>query len=216
MKKNLTELVFIVDRSGSMGGLESDTIGGINATLAKNRKLDGEAIVSIVLFDNTSEVLVDRVPIEQVKDLSREDYQVRGCTALLDAVGDSIRHIGRVQGYMPDEYKAEHVIFVITTDGLENASQRHSYNDVKRAIEQRTEEGWEFVFLGANIDAVGEAARIGIAADRAATYVADGAGIDVMYEGVAEACCAMRRASAGERIGAAWKSAIDRDSSARG
>lgn len=193
MKKGLTELVFIVDRSGSMGGLESDTVGGINATLAKNREVDGEAIVSIVLFDNTAEVIVDRVPINQVKDLTREDYQVRGCTALLDAVGNSIRHIGRVQGYMPDDYKAEHVIFVVTTDGLENASQRHSYADVKRSIEQRTEEGWEFVFLGANIDAVGEAARIGISADRAATYIADEAGSDVMYDGVAKACCAMRR-----------------------
>lgn len=215
MKKGLTELVFIVDRSGSMGGLESDTVGGINATLAKNREVDGEAIVSIVLFDNTAEVIVDRVPINQVKDLTREDYQVRGCTALLDAVGDSIRHIGRVQGYMPDDYKAEHVIFVVTTDGLENASQRHSYADVKRAIEQRTEEGWEFVFLGANIDAVGEAARIGISADRAATYIADEAGSDVMYDGVAKACCAMRSASPGSRIGSAWKAGIERDAAKR-
>ena len=216
MKKGLTELVFIVDRSGSMGGLESDTVGGINATLAKNRKVEGEANVSIVLFDNTSEVLVDRVPIEKVKDLTLDDYQVRGCTALLDAVGDSIRHIGRVQGYMPDEYKAEHVIFVITTDGLENASQRHTYDDVKRAIGQRTEEGWEFVFLGANIDAVGEAARIGIQEDRAATYIADEVGSSVMFKGMADACCEIRSASVGERIGSAWKSAIERDAAKRG
>ena len=216
MKKDLTELVFIVDRSGSMGGLESDTVGGINATLARNRAVEGEAIVSIVLFDNEAEVLVDRAPIEDVKDLTTADYQVRGCTALLDCVGDSIRHIKRVQGYMPDEHKAEHVIFVITTDGLENASKHHTYQDVKRAIEQCTEEGWEFIFLGANIDAVGEAARIGIAPDRAATYIADEAGSSVMYEGVAEACCSMRRAGIGERIGAAWKGMIERDTASRG
>ena len=215
MKKGLTELVFIVDRSGSMGGLESDTVGGINATLAKNREAEGEAIVSIVLFDNTAEVLVDRVDITKVKDLTRDDYQVRGCTALLDCVGDSIRHIKRVQGYMPDEYKAEHVIFVITTDGLENASQRHTYQDVKRAIEQRTEEGWEFIFLGANIDAVSEAARIGIAEDRAATYLADAPGSAVMYDGVAKACCSMREASFGERISAKWKETIEHDTAKR-
>ena len=215
MKKGLTELVFIIDRSGSMGGLESDTIGGINATLAKNRGVEGEATVSIVLFDNTSDVLVDRVPIAQVKDLTRDDYQVRGCTALLDSVGDSIKHIARVQGYMPDDYKAEHVIFVITTDGLENASTRYSYADVKRAIEQRTEEGWEFVFLGANIDAVSEAERIGIGAHRAATYIADEAGSATMYDGVADACCEMRTMSFGERIGAGWKKQIERDTAAR-
>ena len=215
MKKGLTELVFIVDRSGSMGGLESDTIGGINATLAKNRAAEGEAVVSIVLFDHEAEVLVDRVPLPDVKDLTLKDYQVRGCTALLDCVGDSIRHIGRVQGYMPEEHKAEHVIFVITTDGMENASKRHSYDDVKRAIEQRTEEGWEFVFLGANIDAVEEAARIGIAADRAATYIADGEGSNVMYESVANACCEMRSASLGKRIGGKWKACIERDTAAR-
>ena len=215
MKKGLTELVFIVDRSGSMGGLESDTVGGINATLAKNRETEGEAIVSIVLFDNTAEVLVDRVDITKVKDLTRDDYQVRGCTALLDCVGDSIRHINRVQGYMPDEYKAEHVIFVITTDGLENASQRHTYQDVKRAIEQCTEEGWEFIFLGANIDAVSEAARIGITEDRAATYLADAPGSAAMYGSVAEACCSMRKASFGERISAKWKETIEHDTAKR-
>ena len=215
MKKGLTELVFIVDRSGSMGGLETDTVGGINATLAKNRAAEGEAIVSIVLFDNEAEVLVDRVSIEKVKDLTMDDYQVRGCTALLDCVGDSIKHIKRVQGYMPDEYKAEHVIFVITTDGYENASKRHTYEDVKRAIEQCTEMGWEFIFLGANIDAVGEAARIGISADRAATYIADELGSDIMYEGVAEACCSMRMADFGERVSGAWKQKIECDTASR-
>ena len=216
MKKGLTELVFVVDRSGSMGGLESDTIGGINATLARNREAEGDAIVSIVLFDNDSKVLVDRVPIDQVRDLTERDYQVRGCTALLDCLGGSIRHIERVQGYMPDDHKAEHVIFVITTDGYENASQRYTYADVKRAIEQRTEEGWEFVFLGANIDAVGEAARIGISADRAATYIADGEGSAVMFEGLAKACVSMRCASAEASMGADWKRSIEEDVAARG
>ena len=216
MKKGLTELVFIVDRSGSMGGLESDTIGGINATLARNREAEGEAIVSIVLFDNVADVLVDRQPLAEVPDLTRDDYQVRGCTALLDAVGDSVKHIARVQGYMPDDHKAEHVIFVITTDGLENASTRWSYDDVRRVIEQRTEEGWEFVFLGANIDAVGEAARIGIAEDRAATYIADAEGSATMFEGVADACTGMRALGAGMRLGGLWKKGIERDTARRG
>lgn len=216
MKKGLTELVFIVDRSGSMVGLEDDTVGGINAVLARNREAEGEAIVSIVLFDNEAEVLVDRVPLAEVRDLTREDYWVRGCTALLDSLGGSIRHIGRVQGYLPDEYRAEHMIFVVTTDGMENASTRYSYEEVKRMVEARTEEGWEFMFLGANIDAVGEAARIGIKSDRAAKYVPDGEGTSVMYDAVADACCGMRSASVGSRIGSAWKRSVERDSAKRG
>ena len=216
MNKDLTELVFIVDRSGSMGGLESDTIGGINATLAKNRALEGDANVSIVLFDTTVDVIVDRKPIAEVADLNAKDYQVRGCTALLDAVGDSIKHIKRVQGYMPEEYKAERVIFVITTDGLENASSRYSYADVKKAIEARTEEGWEFIFLGANIDAVGEAGRLGINADRAATYLADSEGSTVMYDAIAEATCSMRSAPQGMPISGNWKEKVERDTAKRG
>ena len=215
MKKGLTELVFIVDRSGSMGGLESDTIGGINATLAKNRQLDGEANVSIVLFDTQFDTIVDRKPLAEVANLTEKDYQVRGCTALLDALGTTIEHIKQVQGYMPDEYKAEKVIFVITTDGLENASSRYSYADVKRAIDERTEEGWEFIFLGANIDAVGEAGRLGIRADRAATYVADSYGSTVMYDAVADATCCMRQAPAAAPIGGGWKRAIERDTAKR-
>ena len=216
MKKGLTELVFVVDRSGSMGGLESDTIGGINATLAKNRKVDGDANVSIVLFDTTFDTIVDRKPIAEVANLTEKDYQVRGCTALLDALGKTIKHIKKVQGYMPDEYKAEHVIFVITTDGLENASKRYSHADVKRMIEACTEEGWEFVFLGANIDAVGEAGRLGINADRAATYVADSYGNTVMYDAVAEVTCSMRSAAPSAHIGGAWKTKIERDTARRG
>ncbi len=211
MKKGLTELVFIVDRSGSMAGLEDDTVGGINAVLARNRAAEGEAIVSIVLFDNEAEVLIDRAPLAEVSDLTRKDYWVRGCTALLDSLGGSIRHIGRVQGYLPEECRAEHVIFVVTTDGMENASRRYSYDEVKRMVEARTEEGWEFMFLGANIDAVGEAARIGISPDRATEYVSDGIGTNVMYGAVADACCEMRSAPAGSRIGSSWKRLVERD-----
>ena len=216
MKKNLTELVFVVDRSGSMGGLESDTIGGINATLAKNRKLDGECMVSIVLFDNSADVLVDRVDIREVSDLTEADYQVRGCTALLDTLGDSIAHIDRVQRYMPSEYKAEKVIFVITTDGQENASKRHDYASVKKAVEQHVEQGWEFVFLGANMDAISEAGRIGIRPDRAATYLADSEGSKVMFATVGTFTEALRCANACVDLGAEWKEDIEHDLEARG
>ena len=214
MSGNKTELVFIVDRSGSMGGLESDTIGGINATLAKHRELDGDAIVSIVLFDNIPTVIVDRKPIREVADLTVRDYQVQGCTALLDALGGSMRHIERVQRYMPEGHKASKVIFVITTDGLENSSREYTYDQVRSEVERHTENGWEFLFLGANIDAIGEAGRIGICADRAATYVADELGSKVMYDSVAEATCLM--ACSSERINADWKQAIEKDETARG
>lgn len=216
MKKNLTELVFVVDRSGSMCGLEDDTVGGLNATLQRNREIDGECIVSIVLFDNKSTVLVDRKPIGEVKNLTRRQYQPGGCTALLDAVGDAVRYIDRVQTILPEEYRAEHVMFSIITDGMENASRHRSYEEVKRMIETQQERGWEFVFLGANIDAVGEAARIGISADRAATYIADGEGSAVMFEGLAKACVSMRCASAEAPMGADWKRSIEEDVAARG
>ena len=144
------------------GGLESDTIGGFNATLDRHRNAEGEAVVSTVLFDNETKVLHDRMPIAKVPAMTERDYQVRGCTALLDAVGGAIRHITRVHGYLPEEYRPEHTIFVITTDGYENASRRYDYSTVKRMIEEKKESGWEFLFLGANIDAVGEAAKIGI------------------------------------------------------
>ena len=216
MKKGLTELVFVIDRSGSMGGLENDTIGGFNATLEKHRELPGEAIVSTVLFDHETLVLHDRENIENVKPLTRDDYQVRGCTALLDAVGGSVRHIERVQRYLPEDFRAEHVIFVITTDGYENASQRYTYDKVRSMIEHKKEEGWEFLFLGANIDAVGEAARIGIHADRAATYMADTTGTIVMNEAIADATCAMRSAPCGAQIDASWKAEVERDTATRG
>lgn len=216
MKKGLTELVFIIDRSGSMSGLEDDTVGGFNATLAKHAAMEGEAVVSTVLFDHETLVLHDRLPIADVRPMTADDYQVRGTTALLDAVGGSVRHIERVQRYMPEDYRAEKVIFVITTDGYENASQRFTYDQVRGEIERKKADGWEFLFLGANIDAVGEAARIGIAADRAATYVGDSAGTRVKNAAVATATCALRSAPSSASVGAGWKADIERDTAKRG
>ena len=217
MKKGLTELVFIMDRSGSMGGLETDTIGGFNATLDAHRAAEGEAVVSTVLFDNEAQVLHDRLPIADVPPMTTRDYWVRGCTALLDAVGGAIRHISRVHGYLPEEYRPEHTIVVITTDGYENASRKYGYAQVKQMVEQKKQEGWEFLFLGADIDAVGEAARIGIEADRAVMNLADGQGQRVAYSAVADATCAMRGATAEmPRIGAEWQEPIKHDVRKRG
>ena len=213
MKKNLTELVFIVDRSGSMAGLESDTIGGLNATLQKNREVEGDCTVSIVLFDTTNDVIVNRQPIEKVGNLTTRQYQVGGCTALLDAVGDSIRYMTKVQQILPEDYRAEHVMFAIITDGLENASRRHSYSEVKRLIEARQEMGWEFLFLGANIDAAKEAGRMGIRADRASQYVSDGEGSAIAYEAVAQAQTSMRTCG---KVKQSWNAAPMADAAARG
>ena len=213
MKKNLTELVFIVDRSGSMSGLESDTIGGLNATLKKNREVEGECLVSIVLFDNVSEVLVDRKPIEQVANLTEAQYQVRGCTALLDAVGGAIRYMDKVQQILPDEHRAEHVIFTIITDGMENASRHFDYPHVKRLIEAHEEQGWEFIFLGANIDAAAEASRIGIRADHATQYMSDDIGTAVAYEAMAVAQMSKRATGA---VAAGWNAAPQADVKKRG
>ncbi|MBR1829357.1 MAG: hypothetical protein IJ781_07600 [Atopobiaceae bacterium] len=213
MKKNLTELVFIVDRSGSMAGLESDTIGGLNATLQKNREVDGECMVSIVLFDNVSEVLVDRKPIGEVANLTTRQYQVRGCTALLDAVGDSVRYIDKVQRILPEDYRAENVIFAIITDGQENASNHRSYSEVKHMIEAKQEEGWEFLFLGANIDAAAEAGRMGIRPDRATQYVSDDTGTNLAYE--AMACAQVSRRTSGE-VAPSWNAAPKADAAKRG
>ena len=213
MQKDLTELVFVVDKSGSMCGLESDTVGGLNATLEKNRKLPGDAFVSIVLFDNTSEVLVDRAPIAQMRPLRAKDYNPGGCTALLDAVGDAVRYHTKVQQILPEDHRAEHVVFVIITDGMENASRRRTYGEVKRLIEDRKQQGWEFLFLGANIDAAAEASRIGIAADRASEYVSDGVGSRIAYEAIARAQCETRMMGAPT---AAWSEAPKADAAARG
>ena len=210
MKKNLTELVFILDRSGSMSGLEADTIGGFNAMIEKQKKEEGEALISTVLFDNDMQVIHDRVPLDRVPALTEKEYFVRGCTALLDAVGGAIHHIGNVHKYAREEDRPEKTLFVITTDGMENASRRYTYDKVKAMIEhQREKYGWEFLFLGANIDAAREAARFGIRADRAANYHADHIGTEVIYEAVNEAVCQVRSCAA--PLSADWKRKIDAD-----
>ena len=215
MKKGLTELVMILDRSGSMGGLESDTIGGYNSMLKKQREEEGEVLVSTVLFDDRSEVLYDRVPLEKMPQMTEKEYYVRGCTALLDAVGGAIRHIGNVHKYAREEDRPEKTIFVITTDGLENASREYSYGRVKKMVEQQKEKyGWEFLFLGANIDAIETAGRFGISADRAANYNSDREGTALNYEVLAETVCKMRVAAA--PIDAGWKKRIDEDYQRRG
>ena len=214
MKKNLTEIVFILDRSGSMAGLEDDTIGGFNSMIQKQHSEEGEAYVSTVLFDNYTEVIHDRVDITKIQPMTRKDYYVRGCTALLDAVGKSIRHIGNVHKYAREEDRPEKTIFVITTDGMENASQEYSYERVRKMIEHQQEKyGWEFLFLGANIDAAKEAARFGITEDRAANYHADSVGTAVIYEAVCEAVCNVR---ASRPMSREWKRNVDADYQKRG
>ena len=209
MKKNLTEIVFILDRSGSMAGLERDTIGGFNAMIRKQKGEEGEAYVSTVLFDNHTEVIHDRVDVRKIQPMTRKDYYVRGCTALLDAVGKAIHHVGNVHKYAREEDRPEKTLFVITTDGMENASHKYSYDRVKAMIQRQKEKyGWEFLFLGANIDAASEAARFGIDADCAANYHADRKGTAVIYEAVSEAVCSVR---ASRPMSKAWKRNIDED-----
>lgn len=215
MKKNLTEIVFILDRSGSMAGLEDDTIGGFNAMIEKQKLEQGEALVSTVLFDNDSEVIHDRVDIQRIKPMTRNEYYVRGCTALLDAVGGAIHHIGNVHKYAREEDRPVKTLFVITTDGMENASRKYSYEKLKAMIErQKSKYGWEFLFLGANIDAAKEAARFGIGADRAANYHADSEGTNVIYETVSEAITQVRCGAV--PLSADWKQRVDEDYKKRG
>jgi len=187
MNAELTELVFILDRSGSMNGLEADTIGGFNGMLEK-QKAEGEKVnVTTVLFDDEVEVIHDRFPIDIIKPLTSEDYYVRGCTALLDAVGESIKKIENVQKHLPEEHQAGKVIFIITTDGHENSSVEFNYPEIKRMIEAKKEIGWDFLFLGANIDAGAEAEKIGIARNRSVTYENDKKGVALNYETVGRA-----------------------------
>ena len=214
MKKNLTELVFILDRSGSMSGLENDTIGGFNAMIEKQKREAGEAYVSTVLFDNHREVIHDRVDIQKVEPMNQEQYYVRGSTALLDAVGKSIRHIANVHKYAREEDRPEKTLFIITTDGMENASREYSYERVRKMIEHEKDKyGWEFIFLGANIDAAKEAARFGIDESRAANYHADSVGTAVIYEAMSEAVCSVR---ACRPMNADWKKSVDADYKKRG
>ena len=214
MRKNLTEIVFILDRSGSMMGLERDTIGGFNAMIEKQRRETGEAYISTVLFDNYSEVIHDRVSLDKIPALTEKEYYVRGCTALLDAVGSAVHHIGNVHKYAREEDRPEKTLFVITTDGMENASRKYGYDRVREMIHRQQERyGWEFLFLGANIDAAREAARFGIRPDRAADYHADHKGTEVIYDTVSDAIQHMRTCP--EPLRAGWKQKIDADYQAR-
>ncbi len=213
-KNNITELVFILDRSGSMSGLERDTIGGFNSMIEKQKKQDGVCYVSTVLFDNESEVLHDRMKLEDVPKMTDSDYTVRGCTALIDAIGGAIHHIGNVHKYARPEDVPEHTMFVITTDGQENTSRRYTGEQVKKMIERQKERyGWEFLFIGANIDAVETAARYGISKDRAVNYNADGEGTHILYESVAKAVGSIR---ASEPLRVDWSNEIDADYQRRG
>jgi len=208
-RDNLTELVFILDRSGSMAGLESDTIGGFNAMIEKQRKEEGECYVSTVLFDNESKVLHDRAKLSEIKPMTDKDYTVRGCTALIDAIGGAIHHIANIHKYARPEDVPQHTMFIITTDGMENASHRYTSDEVKQMIRREKEKyGWEFLFIGANIDAVETAARYGIGRDRAVNYHADEKGTQILYQTVASAVCNVRKSAP---LAADWCADIDED-----
>lgn len=209
MKKGLTELVFILDRSGSMSGLESDTIGGYNALLEKQKKEPGEAIITTVLFDDKYELLHDRINVRGIAPITEKEYYVRGTTALLDSVGKTINKIGNVQKHTAEDERAEYVMFVITTDGIENASREFSYEKVRKMIEhQKSKYGWEFIFLGANIDAIATAERFGISKERAANYNADSEGTLLNYAVISETVSCLR---ASLPISENWKDRIEED-----
>ncbi len=221
MSKNITEIVYILDRSGSMSGLEADTIGGFNSMMEKQKKTGEKAFVSTVLFDDEIDILHDRVPIDKVEILTDEQYFVRGCTALLDAVGGAIHHIGNVHKYARKEDRPDKTIFVITTDGMENASSRYSYEKVKKMIKrQQKKYGWEFIFVGANIDAYAEAQRFGIRKDRAVNYVHDGLGTKRLYGGLSMAVCSVMMADVEDMDEAltdsGWNEEITADFNRRG
>lgn len=207
MKNNITELVFILDRSGSMGGLESDTIGGFNSMIEKQKKQDGNAYVSTILFSNTSEVLHDRVPIEQINPITENDYYVMGATALLDAIGGAIKHIRNIHIYARAEDVPEHTMFVITTDGMENASRKYNIKKVKKMIEEQKKHNWEFLFIGANIDAVETARTFGIEESRAVNYNPDSEGTRLVYKTVTNVVSKCRANASIDN----WKSEIDND-----
>jgi uncharacterized protein YegL len=214
MNNNLTELVFILDRSGSMAGLETDTIGGFNAMVEKQKKEEGEAHLSAVLFSSESSVLYDRVDVRKVEPMTERQYFVGGCTALLDAIGSAVHHIANVHKYAREEDRPAKTVFVITTDGMENASSRFTYDEVKKLIErQREQYGWEFLFLGANMDAVSAARRFGIREDRAVRYEPDRRGTALNYKVVGET---ISRVRCGRSIEADWKAEIEEDYEQRG
>lgn len=201
MRKGLTEVVFILDRSGSMSGLEADTIGGFNSMIKKQKAEEGEAYISTVLFDDQCEVLYDRVSVDKVEPMNDKQYYVRGCTALLDAIGGAIHHIGTVHKYCRDEDRPEKTIFIITTDGMENASRQYTYDKVKKLVERQKEKyGWEFLFLGANIDAIDVAGRFGIGADRALNYECDSIGTEINFRAISDTVSAVRKSKNKEEL----------------
>lgn len=222
MSKGITEIVYILDRSGSMGGLEADTIGGFNSMMEKQKKTREKAVVSTILFDDVCEVIHDRVPIEKIEKLTKKQYFVRGCTALLDAVGGAIHHIGNVHKYARKGDRPKKTIFVITTDGMENASRQYSYDEVQKMVKrQQKKYGWEFIFIGANIDAYAEAQRFGIRKDRAVNYVCDDIGTANVYAGVSKAVCSVMIANCVEEMDeciseSAWDEEINEDYQRRG
>jgi uncharacterized protein YegL len=214
MKTNITELVFILDKSGSMSGLESDTIGGYNAMLKKQQRESGDAIVTTVLFDDNYELLHDRINIKGIRPITEKEYFVEGSTALLDAIGKTIHKIGNAQKHTLEAQRADKVMIVITTDGMENASHEYTYEKIKGMVERQKERyGWEFIFLGANIDAVSTAAKFGISKDRAANYNADSEGTRLNYEAVSHVVSELRACG---QIKENWKADIDDDFARRG
>ena len=222
MSKGLTEIVYILDRSGSMEGLEADTIGGFNSMMEKQKKTGEKAVISTVLFDDESEVLHDRISIDQIGKMTDEQYYVRGCTALLDAVGGAISHIGNIHKYARKEDRPEKTIFIITTDGMENASINYSYDRIQKMIKWQQEKfGWEFIFIGANIDAYEEAQKFGIKKERAVNYVHDEVGTANIYAGVSMAVCSVLSANSKKEVSeclseSGWNTAINEDYQKRG
>jgi uncharacterized protein YegL len=222
MSKGYTEIIYILDRSGSMGGLETDTIGGFNSMMEQQKKTGEKAVVSTVLFDDVCEVIHDRVPIEKIEKMTDKQYYVRGCTALLDAVGGAIHHIGNVHKYAREEDRPEKTIVVITTDGMENASCKYSRDKIEKMVKrQQKKYGWEFIFIGANIDAYAEAQKYGIRKDRAVNYVCDDIGTANVYAGVSKAVCSVMMAESlceveGCLDDSAWDEEINADYQRRG
>ena len=209
-----TELVFILDMSGSMEHLTDDTIGGFNSILKEQADKGGEVLVTTYVFNNDARMLHDRLPIEQVSPMTRRDYRASGCTALLDAIGDAIHHIGNVHKYARPEDVPEKTLFVITTDGYENASHKYGADEIRAKIKRQQDKyGWEFLFLGANIDAIETARNFGIDEDRAANFVNDKSGIGVMYEAQ---CCLMSDIRHNRKNSRQWKAKVDADYAKRG
>ncbi|MCR5564932.1 MAG: VWA domain-containing protein [Gammaproteobacteria bacterium] len=208
MKKGLTELVFVLDMSGSMSGLTQDTIGGFNSLIEKQKKEEGEAIVTLAVFNNEVYSIFDRIPIKDVKKLTEKDYCPQGCTALLDAVGFTINHIDAKHLELKDEFLPEKVMMVITTDGMENSSEEYTYTSIRRMIDKKKELGWEFIFLGANIDVQTEARKFGINEANAAEYNCDKKGLKISYDVLSKAVCQVRATGSVDKK---WRAKIDED-----